>query len=161
QEFKFDGQRPGVLVDQLARVLRSPAMVAKERVRDRVEDGGLARAVEAREHPERRALERDFLLLLVAEKPTEANAMRDHGRGSPTRVKGGWVPADPPTRATRLAVPGSPTVLHRCGWLVRTSRPPSPSPRPPSLDWTPRRALALVRARPPPSSRGCSTGERS
>src|SRR5262249_53494760 len=87
QEVELDGEGVRLLVEELMVVLSAAAVVAEEREGDGVEDGRLARAVEAGEHPQGGvAVELDGLLVLVAEEALEPDALGDHrlasfGRG--------------------------------------------------------------------------------
>ncbi len=86
REVELDDQAVAVLVDQLQRVLLAVAVLAEQGVRQRVEDGRLAAAVEPREEPERRPVEPELLLVSVAEEALQRDPERDHGRSSSARI---------------------------------------------------------------------------
>ena len=77
-EIELDVQAVGIMVDQLDDLLSAAAMMAEQGEGHGVEDGRLAAAVEAGQHPQRRAVEEDFLLVLVAEETLEPDAQGDH-----------------------------------------------------------------------------------
>src|SRR4029077_401442 len=85
-EFEFDRKAVGVLVDKFGIAARPAAMVAEQRVGDRVENGGFAAAIGTGEHPQGGAFKADFPLVAVAEKAGEFDAPRNHWASSRMRV---------------------------------------------------------------------------
>src|SRR4051812_43119312 len=90
EKVKLDLEPVGVLIDHLGRALRPAAMHAEKSIRDSVENGRLAAAVQAGEHPKGRAREVNLLLFTVTKKAPEGDSAGDHSvlRVTRARAKG-------------------------------------------------------------------------
>src|SRR5262249_5216866 len=78
EEVELDLEAVAVLVDQLLGLLAAAAVVAEEGVGHAVKHGGLARAIEAGQHPQRGAVEGNLLLVFVAQEAFQHDTQRDH-----------------------------------------------------------------------------------
>src|SRR5262249_51196206 len=82
KEVELDQEAFAVLVDQLDKLRLAAAVLLEEGKRHGIEDGRLAAAIETGQHPQRRAIKGDLLLVLVTEEPLQLDALRDHASTS-------------------------------------------------------------------------------